>query len=378
MRICNLILAAFSIAASQLNGHGFDKFTLVKAPGEYKSIGFIHDDFFKDDQYVLSYDFDLEKCTTARVKRVVWGKANCYFRIKFDYHSAIMCTPDQEFYVPANEDWVPAYKLQIGDELLSNGQDLKPITYIEFIKEPITIYILEVEEPHNYLVGHHGILTHNAAIPCELFATVVIEFIEGALFSATPTAAFGPVTMTAGAVFGGLVALAVSSSAGGGRDPRPLPEFNKQKIDDYRATHEITASTKEHSFTTFHKSEKDNGNSVADDETKEKPKIAVPEPDNNGEKKPNETPQKPGTQKKPQSEEEIKRGIKSKEKQIKKHEQKLKDYTANPDAHDNKDHLKGKTPDEREKIIKRRQEILKDSIKGFEKEIAKDKAKLPN
>ena len=64
-----------------------------------------------------------------------------------------------------------------------------------------------------------------------------------------------------------------------------------------------------------------------------------------------------------------KRAIEGLKKEIKNHQQKLKEYQKNPYAKDNKDFLKGKTKEQQKKIISTRIENLKHQIKTFKKDI---------
>jgi hypothetical protein len=58
------------------------------------------------------------------------------------------------------------------------------------------------------------------------------------------------------------------------------------------------------------------------------------------------------------------------ERQLKEHENKLEEYTKNPDASDNKGHLKNaKSPEQRKKIIQGRIKNLKKQIDNFKKQI---------
>lgn len=70
-----------------------------------------------------------------------------------------------------------------------------------------------------------------------------------------------------------------------------------------------------------------------------------------------------------QTMEQLEKSKKSYERLIEEHEQKLKDYIADPDAHDNQGRLANATPEVREKIISGR-------VKALEKQIAKQKREL--
>lgn len=58
------------------------------------------------------------------------------------------------------------------------------------------------------------------------------------------------------------------------------------------------------------------------------------------------------------------------------HEQKLADYLADPDAHDNKGMLQGKTPELREKIIQGRANAIRKQIKKQRGELEKIKREI--
>jgi RHS repeat-associated protein len=62
-------------------------------------------------------------------------------------------------------------------------------------------------------------------------------------------------------------------------------------------------------------------------------------------------------------------GVKGLQEQVRLHEQKLADYKANPDAHDNKGFLKNATPDQRQKIIAARIRSLEAQIENFKRQI---------
>jgi len=66
----------------------------------------------------------------------------------------------------------------------------------------------------------------------------------------------------------------------------------------------------------------------------------------------------------------VQRAIRSLEKQLAKHEQKLSDYIRDPDAHDNRGHLRrATTPEIRQEIIDGRIKVLKQQIKNFKVQI---------
>jgi hypothetical protein len=57
------------------------------------------------------------------------------------------------FYVPAQERFVPAGELQVGDQLVSSQGVLVPIESISNLNEITTVYNLRVADHHTYFVG---------------------------------------------------------------------------------------------------------------------------------------------------------------------------------------------------------------------------------
>jgi hypothetical protein len=66
---------------------------------------------------------------------------------------AIKTTAEHPFYVPAQERFVPAGELQVGDLLVSSQGTLIPIESITSLNEITTVYNLRVADYHTYFVG---------------------------------------------------------------------------------------------------------------------------------------------------------------------------------------------------------------------------------
>jgi hypothetical protein len=66
---------------------------------------------------------------------------------------AIKTTAEHPFYVPAQERFVPAGELQVGDQLVSSQGVLVPIESISNLNEITTVYNLRVADHHTYFVG---------------------------------------------------------------------------------------------------------------------------------------------------------------------------------------------------------------------------------
>ena len=91
------------------------------------------------------------------IKVVGVSQTDCYVKIQFD-QNCIECSPAQEFYVVETKSWKPAYQLHVNDILFSCDQIGKRVTDIEFINEPIKVYMLEIAKAHTFFVGFDSIL----------------------------------------------------------------------------------------------------------------------------------------------------------------------------------------------------------------------------
>ena len=187
-----------AIFGSQLHAHGFGQSTLIKTSKVgWWSIGQIYRTPSTEKQKVLSYDIKASTCIAATVKAAAESETNCYFKIGFDNNPDITCTPIQEFYMPETKKLTPAYKLKVGDKLLSNCITPKAITSIEFVERPLKIFALRIKKNHNYMVGRHNILTHNFTIALEegirWGLTIAGTFGEGAAAGGAAGSWLGPI-----------------------------------------------------------------------------------------------------------------------------------------------------------------------------------------
>lgn len=197
----------------QLFGHGFDHYTFVRISEGWRTIGQVCQSVMDGKQQVLSYDFPTDSYVQQNVTSVGEAETTCYVRLCFDdvLNDDILCTPTQEFYVPTIREWVPAYKLQVGDLLLTDCGINRPITYIDFVKNPCTVYSIEVAETHNFFVGRHSILTHNVLLPA-LCTGFIVPF--GAGVGSAAGSFFGPITLLGGAAVGSVIGLVVKAVVG--------------------------------------------------------------------------------------------------------------------------------------------------------------------
>jgi hypothetical protein len=183
----------------------------------------------------------LSKCSCFRkvhpqnVVGHIKGTTNCYLKIKLGtcLNNDVICTtPIQEFFVPAQQRWVPASQLKVGDQLLNKHYQLIPITHMQFVAQPLKIYAIEVEGSHNYFVGLHGVLTHNLPIPLMFTCGFSMPFGGGATAGGLlGLIGGGPVTIFGGIVIGGLVGLSAYVLAKKGL-PKLKFEFDVPKLQD--------------------------------------------------------------------------------------------------------------------------------------------------
>lgn len=214
-----------------LLSHGFSADTLVLlADGGWQQISTVCYSAQKKKIPVASYDTTSSLQTRASVIRGGRSKANCHIRFAFadklrrNNHAtareraaaggfderckdsqgdAIACTPTQEFYCASKRQWVPAYKLNIGDELLCAHNGTKTVAYLALINEPLDIYTIEVKHTHAFFVTQYSILTHNMVLPLAFNIALSIPF--GASAGGAAGSFFGPATLVIGAVAGCLV-----------------------------------------------------------------------------------------------------------------------------------------------------------------------------
>lgn len=195
-----------------IHGHGFDQWTVVKKDcGHYVNLGTIYNDSARHKVSIRSYALENNQCISQKIKAASKGTTNCFFRIGLDNSPTndILCTPSQEFYAPEKKQWLTPLGLEVGDSLLDENGNYVPITRIEFIKHPLKICSIEIENSHNYFVGHHFVLTHNIVIPISAAAGIGCSFGSGATAGGSSTAYFGPVTCSIGIVVGGIIGVSV-------------------------------------------------------------------------------------------------------------------------------------------------------------------------
>lgn len=210
IRLTVVAITFFLLSAFGLYSHGFEGQTIVHVARDSAiPIKELCKQSLRRKKTVLSVD-PISSCGKDRLITSV-GKSisTCLIRINVEHEKQndIFCSPLQEFYVIDIKQWVPAYKLNIGDRVWSRYNQQKTITSLLVLACPRKIYLLRVETTHTFFVGRHSLLTHNMLLP---FVTIGVgaSFGSGATVGGITGGCFGPLGITCGIVLGGLAGVA--------------------------------------------------------------------------------------------------------------------------------------------------------------------------
>ncbi len=199
-------------------GHGFDGNTLVSIVDQSVDlypIRLVCEDVVEDGQSIISFDFAKEACVKRTIRSAGRTETDYHVAISFndEWWEDITCTATQEFYVVHTRQWIPAYQLKIGDILFSKDHEVKRISKIRFFKEPRTVYAIHVKGTHNFFVGTNQILTHNIVLPA-ISIGLGIAFGTGAAAGGSMGGVLGPITLSCGAILGGLFGIGIKKFFG--------------------------------------------------------------------------------------------------------------------------------------------------------------------
>lgn len=213
-RISKLIIYLLCISSYLSYGHGFGADTLIQLDnGQQIPIRTVCLHALRNKVSVSSYDMHKSCCINQSVVTVMQSTTNCSIQLGFDsqlnYANDIICTPTQEFYVPVLAKWIPAYKLNPGDCLLTKDMTTKKVMHKKFIPKNLKIYMLEVQKSHTFFVGKYSVLTHNIFLPLAANLGFVVPF--GSVAMGAAGSFFGPVGLVGGIVFGGIIGVAIKA-----------------------------------------------------------------------------------------------------------------------------------------------------------------------
>ncbi|HLC06778.1 MAG TPA: polymorphic toxin-type HINT domain-containing protein [Candidatus Babeliales bacterium] len=244
-----LYVVSFLFFHSITHGHGFGSNTPIQlGSGSWQTIHTICLRALHDTISVASYDIHTFCNANQYVITGRRSKSNCYIRLGFDVgfndtsHDDIICTPMQEFYIPATHQWIPAYLLKPGDALLTKNMIAKPITYKKFVPQPLRIYTLEIQESHAFFVGKYSILTHNIILPIAASLGFTIPF--GSVATGAVGSFFGPIGLMGGVVLGGIISIAAKAIYENRILSYKTPVYNIASIKAYCHHKEINSTIK--------------------------------------------------------------------------------------------------------------------------------------
>ncbi len=137
-----------------IHPHGFCAGTQIQTAQGYANI---------ENQSIGTHVQSLNSATQyclQPVTHITKTKANCFVRIWFN-DEYLDTSPDQLFYCPHEEKWIPAQQLASQSILTKNiSQDLI-INNIEIIHQDAEFYSITVANDHTFFVTEQQILTHN-------------------------------------------------------------------------------------------------------------------------------------------------------------------------------------------------------------------------
>ena len=196
-----IISLIFFILHSIIQGHGFGPNTLVQLPNDsQQTIHTLCLESLRKTIAVASCGIPNSCLSNQYIKIGKKSKTNCYiklgFNAQFNVADDILCTPMQEFYIPEQRKWLPAYMLKPGDALLTSHLTVQPVTFKEFVPKSLKVYMIEVEQTHTFFVGKHSILTHNMFLPMTMSLGASIPF--GSVVAGSIGSFFGAAALSAG------------------------------------------------------------------------------------------------------------------------------------------------------------------------------------
>lgn len=231
-----ILLVFFIVVHSTTSGHGFGPNTLVQLSNKsHKTIHTLCLELLHNAVTVASCDIQNSCFSNQNIKTGKRSTTNCYIKLgfgtQFNVTDDIVCTPTQEFYVPAYHQWLPAYMLNSGDALLTSNLTAQPVTIKEFVPKSLKIYMLEIEQTHTFFVGKHSILTHNIFLPMAISLGASIPF--GSVVAGSIGSFFGTAAIAAGFTFGGLIGVAIKAMYDNQIHRYTMPPYDTASINHY-------------------------------------------------------------------------------------------------------------------------------------------------
>ncbi len=108
----------------------------------------------------------------------------------------------ERFYLPVENQWVCAKNLKEGDNLLNENLEQVAITNVEQLEGKDVMYLISVDNQHNFLASRGKYLVHNGAVGATIGVYAGASAVQGAYWGFT--AALGAVSGPAAPVVVGL------------------------------------------------------------------------------------------------------------------------------------------------------------------------------
>ena len=153
-----------------IGAEGFVAGTYVKVPHGYETI-----DNLKSDDKIISYDFNQNAAVERSIIEIHKQHVDQYIRL-VAYDSIIEVSPEQKFYLHALKKWETIDTIKNSPELLHILYIESHIAYLGDIDQGCDVYMLTLDEPHNFFITSHDILVHNF-----LAITLFFAFGEGTI-----------------------------------------------------------------------------------------------------------------------------------------------------------------------------------------------------
>jgi len=153
-----LLLLLLSISTyCYIAAEGFVSGTYVKVPDGYETINTL-----KPHDKIICYDFTQRTEVEHSIIEIRKQHVDYYIRLAA-HDSIIEVSPDQKFYLHTLRKWETIDTISKSPELLQLLYAESRIACLGEIYQESYVYILTLDEPHNFFITPHDILVHNFA-----------------------------------------------------------------------------------------------------------------------------------------------------------------------------------------------------------------------
>lgn len=158
---------------------------------------------------VVCYNNNLEQ-EVSFIKGTYAFRVDCTIKITTADNVTITTSLIERFYLPAENQWVCAKNLKEGDYLLNEDMEQVAITNVEECLGKDVMYLITVDNQHNFLASGGKYLVHNGPI-----AGAIGYWATKTLCYGTGVAALTTVTVATGGTVGAAVGALTTAAAAG-------------------------------------------------------------------------------------------------------------------------------------------------------------------